>query len=70
MATVHFQRVVKISSEIHEAPAAGKIFFHILLDTKTTNGDVQFEEVIILWEGDKQALFDQLGIKPKDRNDG
>lgn len=70
MATVHFQRVVKISSEIHEAPSAGKIFFHILLDTKTTKGDVQYEEVVILWEGGKDELFAQLGITPKERNNG
>ena len=61
MATVHFSNVTKLGIEVHEMPNHHRTAFHILIDSHSAAGP-SHEEVVIMWNGDKDALLAALGI--------
>jgi len=62
MATVHFLNVVKVGVEVHEMPEHRRTALHLLVDTQDNKGQVAFNEVILMWAGDKDSLLNQLGM--------
>jgi len=60
MATVHFSKIVKLRTEAHDITELNRTYLHLLLDTEMYSKVVSHEEVVLVFDGNRQKAITDL----------
>ena len=60
MATAHFSKIVKIRTEAHDMPELKRTYVNLLLDTVMYDNVINHEEVVLVFDGKKSDIIQQL----------